>query len=104
MAADAPLRRLARLVAGARRLVVLTGAGISTESGIPDYRGGEEHWARYGADCFAYDAFLGSAEARRRRRQEGADSGLGRPAPTAAMSCPTAASRSWRHLTRRASR
>lgn len=66
MAAGTPLPRLARLVAGARRLVVLTGAGISTESGIPDYRGGEEHWACYGADCFTYDAFVGSAEVRRR--------------------------------------
>ncbi len=30
--------RLAELVAAARRAVVFTGAGISTESGIPDFR------------------------------------------------------------------
>ena len=29
---------LARLLSSARRVVVFTGAGISTESGIPDFR------------------------------------------------------------------
>lgn len=36
----------ADLVAGAPRLVVLTGAGISTDSGIPDYRGPNGTWTR----------------------------------------------------------
>lgn len=35
---DADVERLAQLVRG-RRIVALTGAGCSTESGIPDYRG-----------------------------------------------------------------
>ncbi|MGH9109939.1 MAG: SIR2 family NAD-dependent protein deacylase [Acidimicrobiales bacterium] len=35
-----------RLVRGARRVVALTGAGISTDSGIPDYRGPEGVWTR----------------------------------------------------------
>lgn len=38
--ADADIDRLTTLLRG-RRLAVLTGAGISTESGIPDYRGPE---------------------------------------------------------------
>jgi NAD-dependent deacetylase len=35
---DDDLERFQQLIAGARRAVVFTGAGISTESGIPDFR------------------------------------------------------------------
>jgi NAD-dependent deacetylase len=35
---DDDLERFQKLIAGARRAVVFTGAGISTESGIPDFR------------------------------------------------------------------
>ena len=38
---------LARLLAGARHAVVLTGAGVSTESGIPDFRSPGGLWERY---------------------------------------------------------
>jgi NAD-dependent deacetylase len=37
---------LARLIAEARRVVVFTGAGISTESGIPDFRSPGGVWSR----------------------------------------------------------
>ena len=35
---DAPIERASELIAKAERMVALTGAGISTPSGIPDYR------------------------------------------------------------------
>ena len=41
---DERLAPVARLLAASRRMVVFTGAGISTESGIPDYRGPDGVW------------------------------------------------------------
>ncbi|MGH2454655.1 MAG: SIR2 family NAD-dependent protein deacylase [Candidatus Limnocylindria bacterium] len=40
------LDEVAAWVAGARSVVALTGAGISTESGIPDFRGPDGVWTR----------------------------------------------------------
>ncbi|GGT27372.1 NAD-dependent protein deacetylase [Nonomuraea spiralis] len=54
---------LTELVAGGD-VVVLSGAGLSTESGIPDYRGPSGRARR--AEPMTYQRFTGSAEARRR--------------------------------------
>ncbi|WP_432920548.1 NAD-dependent protein deacetylase [Microbispora sp. CA-135349] len=54
---------LADLVADGE-VVVLSGAGLSTESGIPDYRG--ETGRRRRADPMTYQTFVSSAAARRR--------------------------------------
>lgn len=40
------LQRVAALLRAAQHLVVLTGAGISTESGIPDFRGPNGLWTK----------------------------------------------------------
>lgn len=65
------LAALIDLARHARRIVAFTGAGISTESGIPDYRGPGGLWST-GKPPTIGD-FLGSEETRReywRRRQE----------------------------------
>src|SRR5579884_1373980 len=52
------VERLADLIRERRPCVVLTGAGISTESGIPDFRSAEGIWARYDpAEVAHIDAF-----------------------------------------------
>ncbi len=58
------VERLAALVGGSRRLVVLTGAGVSTESGIPDYRDRHGEWKR--SPPMRFQEFIGSERARKR--------------------------------------
>ena len=47
------VRELAELVRSRQPCVVLTGAGISTESGIPDFRSPSGIWARYDPQEYA---------------------------------------------------
>jgi NAD-dependent SIR2 family protein deacetylase len=60
----ADLERLAAFVRGTDRLVVLTGAGCSTESGIPDYRSPGGLWTNH--KPIFYADFVRSATARQR--------------------------------------
>lgn len=54
---------LSEFITRAKRLVVLTGAGCSTESGIPDYRSPGGAWTRH--KPIQFSAFVRSAEVRR---------------------------------------
>jgi NAD-dependent deacetylase len=57
------VERLAELFRDRRPCVVLTGAGISTESGIPDFRSATGIWAQYDPREYAtIDAFLARPE------------------------------------------
>lgn len=58
------IRRLAELVSASRRIMVLTGAGCSTESGIPDYRSPGGSWNRHRP--VQYGEFVRQPERRRR--------------------------------------
>ena len=55
--------RLKEAIGAARRIVAFTGAGISTESGIPDFRSPGGIWSKYKPIYF--DDFMASDEMRR---------------------------------------
>lgn len=55
---------LAEFIARHRRLFVLTGAGCSTDSGIPDYRDANGGWKR--SPPVGFQVFMGSAAVRQR--------------------------------------
>ena len=59
----AKVDELKRMIADAKSIVAFTGAGISTESGIPDFRSPGGIWTRY--KPIEFGDFLASAEARR---------------------------------------
>lgn len=57
------IERLQEMIGAAKRIVAFTGAGISTESGIPDFRSPGGIWTKYKPIYF--DDFMSSEEMRR---------------------------------------
>ena len=74
-------RDLERLIEEASRIVAFTGAGISTESGIPDFRSPGGIWTKYRPIDFS--EFMASEDARREswRRKIGSDRTIGQAKP-----------------------
>ncbi|MBS3887033.1 MAG: Sir2 family NAD-dependent protein deacetylase [Dethiobacter sp.] len=68
MSLDVLVKKAARILRGAKYTVVLTGAGISTESGIPDFRSpGTGLWEKEDPAGFTIDSFCGDPRAFYRR-------------------------------------
>jgi len=59
------IERLAQLIIESQKVIVFTGAGISTESGIPDFRSPGGIWSRYDPEDFTIQKFLSSPAARK---------------------------------------
>lgn len=57
------VEQLTSLIGNAKRIVAFTGAGISTESGIPDFRSPGGIWTKY--QPIYFDDFMSSEEMRR---------------------------------------
>ncbi|MGV8059271.1 MAG: NAD-dependent deacetylase [Smithellaceae bacterium] len=60
------IKKVAQMIVAARKVVVFTGAGISTESGIPDFRGPKGLWTKTDPEDFTIDKFLSSGERRQK--------------------------------------
>jgi len=63
--AMAGLEEAAGLLAAARRIVVFSGAGISTESGVPDFRSPGGLWTRYDPRQLGFRRYLADPGTRR---------------------------------------
>ena len=66
-----PSAQIADWVLSASRTVVFTGAGMSTESGIPDFRSPGGVWDKFDPSEFTFQNFIGSETGRRRYWQLG---------------------------------
>jgi NAD-dependent protein deacetylase/lipoamidase len=68
-----PVQRAAELLSRSSGLVILTGAGISTESGIPDFRSPGGIWTKYDPQEFTYQNFVSNHAHRERYWQMSLD-------------------------------
>src|SRR4026207_710437 len=80
--------RLREMIDGAQRIVAFTGAGISTESGIPDFRSPGGIWTKY--QPIYFDDFMSSEEMRREswRRKFATDEVMLKAEPNAGHRAP----------------
>jgi NAD-dependent deacetylase len=58
------IEAVANMIVDAKKVVVFTGAGISTESGIPDFRSPGGTWEKFDPDELTFQKFLASEAGR----------------------------------------
>jgi NAD-dependent deacetylase len=61
---DSLIAKGAELIKGAEKILVFSGAGLSTESGIPDFRSPGGVWSKYDPSDFYFDKFISDEKAR----------------------------------------
>ncbi|MGE5253007.1 MAG: SIR2 family NAD-dependent protein deacylase [Planctomycetaceae bacterium] len=61
---DDSIQKVTELIRRAKKVIVFTGAGVSTESGIPDFRSPGGVWQKYNPEDFYYQKFISSEESR----------------------------------------
>ncbi len=96
MAAMEPLELAATRLQGARRILVFTGAGTSTESGIPDFRGPHGVWRSRDPSRWDLSAYLADPEVRRERWLDRLSSPVDAARPNAAHRAVVALERTGR--------
>jgi NAD-dependent deacetylase len=57
-------KQIAQWITASKRVIVFSGAGLSTESGIPDFRSPGGVWDRYNPEDFYFQNFLASENSR----------------------------------------
>ena len=61
---DELIDKVSDIIRDSSTVVVFTGAGVSTESGIPDFRSPGGLWDKYNPDDFLYQKFIASPQSR----------------------------------------
>jgi len=63
------IKKIADLILESNTIVAFTGAGISTESGVPDFRSPGGVWSRFDPREFTFQRFINEVEVRRKTWQ-----------------------------------
>ena len=63
------IEEVAQFILAAKSVVIFTGAGVSTESGLSDFRSPGGIWSRYDPEDFTIQRYIVDKEARKRNWQ-----------------------------------